>query len=99
MVFKRKGARAPFYLGGVMYSNISNSEALSLAKRYHCFRSRAGHSWDKKAWIKQLQIQIEIMESLSTQCGNNPFAARCLEQEYATLKMQLNTAMSHVLHS
>lgn len=82
-----------------MYSNISNSEAISLAKRYRYFRSRAGHSWEKKEWVKQLQRQVEIMESLSAQGRDSTFANRYLEQEYATLKTQLNTAMSHVLHS
>lgn len=39
------------------------------------------------------------MESLSAQGRDSTFANRYLEQEYATLKIQLNTAMSHVLHS
>ncbi len=39
------------------------------------------------------------MESLSAQGRDSTFANRYLEQEYATLKTQLNTAMSHVLHS
>lgn len=82
-----------------MNANISDSEALSLAKRYHYFKARSGHSWEKKAWVEQLKIQVKIIESLPVQEKGRIFASHQLVKEYLTLKVQLNTAMTHVLHS
>ena len=78
-----------------MQSNMTDSEALSLAKRYQYFKARAGHYWEKQIWIKELRWQTSIVVQ-ERDSNNKTFR---LEKEYQTLKLQLKTALSHVLHS
>lgn len=82
-----------------MQSNMTESEAISLAKRYKYFKARAGHYWEKQTWIKELRRQVAIIESLIIQERNSPNKSHQMEKEIQILKLQLNTAMSHVLHS
>lgn len=82
-----------------MESNMTDSEALSLAKRYQYFKARAGHYWEKQIWIKELMWQTSIIESLVVQERDSNNKTFRLEKEYQTLKLQLKTALSHVLHS